>query len=58
MCNASECHVIEIKTVFSGVLRLTVPEKLKADDFRQITPQIESLIKQHGRNPVADRYWI
>jgi SpoIIAA-like len=41
--------MIEIKTVSSGVLRLTVPERLKADDFRQIAPQVETLIKQHGR---------
>ena len=41
--------MIEIKPVSSGVARLTIAEKLKADDFRQIVPQIESLMKQHGR---------
>lgn len=41
--------MIEIKTVSPGVLRLTVPDKLRADDFQQIAPQIETLIKQHGR---------
>jgi hypothetical protein len=45
----ARCRMIEIKTVSPGVLRLTVPEKLKADDFGQIAPQIESLIKQHGK---------
>jgi SpoIIAA-like len=41
--------MIEIKTISPGVVRLTVPEKLKADDFLQIAPQIESIIKQLGR---------
>ncbi|HUZ31467.1 MAG TPA: STAS/SEC14 domain-containing protein [Xanthobacteraceae bacterium] len=41
--------MIEIKTISPGVVRLTVPEKLKADDFRQIAPQIESIVKQQGR---------
>jgi hypothetical protein len=48
-CNASELYMIELKTISPRVLRITVPEKLKADDFRQIAPQIESLTKQHGR---------
>ncbi len=46
---SARCHMIEIKIVSPEVLRLTIPEKLKAEDFRQIAPQIESLIKQHGR---------
>jgi len=26
-----------------------MPKKLKADDFRQLAPQIDSIIKQHGK---------
>ncbi len=40
-----------IKTdILSGnVLRIAAPDKLKADDFRQIAPQVDSLISRHGK---------
>lgn len=40
-----------IKTgIISGnVLRISAPEKLKADDFRQIAPQVDSVISQYGK---------
>jgi SpoIIAA-like len=41
--------VIKIETISANTLRITAPEKLKSDDFRQIAPQIDSLISQHGK---------
>lgn len=41
--------MIKAEVLSSGVLRLTIPERLEADDFRQIAPQIESLLKQYGK---------
>ena len=35
--------------IAGNALRVTVPEKLNAGDFRQIAPQIDSLISQHGK---------
>ncbi len=37
------------RIICPNVLKIVVPEKLKADDFRQIAPQIDSLISQHGK---------
>ncbi|MGO9547524.1 MAG: STAS/SEC14 domain-containing protein [Rhodomicrobium sp.] len=41
--------MIQTEIISSNVLKITVPEKLKADDFRKIAPQIDSLINQHGK---------
>ncbi len=41
--------MIEVQIVSPDVLRLTVPAKLKVEDFRQIAPQIKSVIKRSGR---------
>jgi hypothetical protein len=41
--------MIKTEVVSANALRLTAPEKLKADDFRQIAPQVDSLISQHGK---------
>jgi hypothetical protein len=41
--------MIKIEVVSANALRLTAPEKLKADDFPQLAPQIDSLISQHGK---------
>jgi SpoIIAA-like len=41
--------MIKTETISGNALRITMPEKLKADDFRQIAPQIDSLISQHGQ---------
>jgi len=30
-------------------LRITAPEKLRADDFRQIAPQVDSMIGRYGK---------
>jgi hypothetical protein len=41
--------MIRAELVSPSVLRIAVPEKLKADDLRQIAPQVDSLIKQRGK---------
>ena len=41
--------MIKTETISADTLRIIALEKLKADDFRQIAPQIESLIQQHGK---------
>ena len=33
--------MIKIDIISDNVLRITAPEKLKADDFRQIAPQVD-----------------
>ena len=40
--------MIKTETLSANGLKVTVPHKLKADDFTQIAPQIDSLISQHG----------
>ena len=41
--------MIKTEPISASAPRITVPEKLKADDFRQLAPQIDSLISQHGK---------
>jgi type II secretory pathway component PulK len=41
--------MIKTEIISANALRITAPEKLNADDFRQIAPQIDSLISQHGK---------
>ena len=41
--------MIKTETISADTLRIIAPEKLKADDFRQIASQIDSLIQQHGK---------
>ncbi len=41
--------MIKTETISPNALKIVVPDKLKADDFRQIAPQIDSLISQHGK---------
>lgn len=41
--------MIETETISANILKITAPEKLRAEDFRQIAPQIDSLIAQHGK---------
>jgi hypothetical protein len=41
--------MITTEIISTNVLRIIAPEKLKADDFRQIEPQIDSLISQYGK---------
>jgi hypothetical protein len=41
--------MIKIDSISDNILRITAPEKLKADDFRQIAPQVESIISRYGK---------
>ncbi len=41
--------MIKTEIISANVLKIVAPEKLKADDFRQITPQVDSLISQYGK---------
>jgi hypothetical protein len=38
--------MIQTEQISDGVLKITVPEKLSAEDFRQVAPQIDSLLQQ------------
>jgi hypothetical protein len=41
--------MIKTEIISDNILRITAPEKLKADDFRQIAPQVESMISRYGK---------
>ena len=41
--------MIKTDIVSNNVLRITAPEKLNADDFHQITPQVDSIISRYGK---------
>ena len=40
--------MIKAELISANALRITAPDKLHADDFRHIAPQIDSLIRQYG----------
>ena len=41
--------MITTEIISANALRITLPSKLNADDFRQVGPQVDSLISQHGQ---------
>jgi hypothetical protein len=41
--------MIKTEPISGNALRIVAPEKLKACDFRQIAPQVDSLITQYGK---------
>ena len=41
--------MLKMEVISANAVKITAPEKLKADDFLQIAPQIDSLISQHGQ---------
>ena len=41
--------MIKAEIISSNALRIIVPVKLKVDDFRQIAPQVDSIIRQFGK---------
>jgi SpoIIAA-like len=41
--------MIKTELISANTLKITVPERLKADDFQQLGPQIDSLIRQQGQ---------
>jgi hypothetical protein len=45
-----ELGLKEVSDIISGnVLRIAAPDKLKTDDFRQIAPQVDSIISRYGK---------
>lgn len=44
-----EIPMIKTEQLSANALRIIAPEKLNADDFRQISPQVDSLISQYGK---------
>ena len=41
--------MIKADVISGNVLKILVPEKIRADDFRQIAPQVDSIINQYGK---------
>ena len=41
--------MIKTEIISGNALRIIAPEKLKAEDFSQIAPQIDALITKHGQ---------
>ena len=41
--------MIKTDIVSNNLLRITAPEKLNADDFHQITLQVDSIISRYGK---------
>ncbi len=41
--------MIKTELISANALKIVAPDKLKADDFRQIAPQIDSLITRQQR---------
>ena len=42
--------MIKTEIISANASKIVAPDKLKADDFYQIAPQIDSLISQHGKS--------
>ncbi len=41
--------MIKIDNISDNALRITAPETLKADDFHQIAPRVDSIISRYGK---------
>lgn len=41
--------MIKAEVISANALKIIAPEKLNADDFPQIAPQIDSVIRQYGK---------
>jgi hypothetical protein len=41
--------MIKTEIISANALKMVAPKKLKAEDFRKLRPQIDSLISQHGK---------
>lgn len=41
--------MIKTESISANVLKIVAPEKLKADDFGRIAPQVDSIINQYGK---------
>jgi hypothetical protein len=41
--------MIRTEAISPNALKIIVPEKLKVEDFRQMAPQVDSIIRQYGK---------
>jgi type II secretory pathway component PulK len=41
--------MIKTELISANTLRVVVPDKLEGDDFREIEPQLDSIIRQKGK---------
>jgi hypothetical protein len=41
--------MIKIEAIAPGVLKVVAPEKLTADDFTELAPKVDSILKQGGK---------
>jgi len=41
--------MIKVAVVSGNIVRVTAPEKLKADDFREVGPHVDSLLARHSK---------
>ena len=42
-------HIIKTEIIGPNALKIVAPERLKADDFRQLAPEMESIISKYGK---------
>jgi hypothetical protein len=49
MYGQEELRMIETEVIAPDALKIVVPGRLTADDFRQLAPQVEAIIKEHGK---------
>ena len=47
--------MIRVEAISANLVKIIAPEKLKADDFLQIAPQIDFSHQSARANPIADR---
>ena len=40
---------MDIERISADALKIVAPKKLKGDDFQQLAPQVESIIREHGK---------
>ena len=45
-----EGRMIKTEFISANALKIVAPDKLQADDFQQIAPQLDSLINQYGKS--------
>jgi hypothetical protein len=46
--NKGDFSMIKTESICANGLKITIPHKLNAEDFRQIAPLIDSVISEHG----------
>ena len=41
--------MFKTESLAANILKITAPEKLSADDFKSLAPQVDAVIQQHGK---------